>query len=157
MVASLLEEGADERRQDAANETQQEFCFGLPGAIAPAGEFDPAGLLRDRSKAEVYRWRESELTHGRVAMLASAGFLVRAPCSNPSPSPSPSPNASPSPSPKPKPNPSPTPSPSPSPSRDPNQVSLAPLGLVSLGELGAPGLLSLDAPPGLAAALAPPV
>jgi len=35
-------------------------------------------------------------------------------------------------------------------------VSLAPLGLVSLGELGAPGLLSLDAPPGLAAALAPP-
>ena len=56
MVASLLEEGADERRQDAANETQQEFCFGLPGAIAPAGEFDPAGLLRDRSKAEVYRW-----------------------------------------------------------------------------------------------------
>ena len=92
MVASLLEEGADERRQDAANETQQEFCFGLPGAIAPAGEFDPAGLLRDRSKAEVYRWRESELTHGRVAMLASAGFLVRAPCSNPSPSPSPSPS-----------------------------------------------------------------
>ena len=35
-------------------------------------------------------------------------------------------------------------------------VSLAPLGLVSLGELGAPGLLSPDAPPGLFAALAPP-
>ena len=78
MVASLPEEGAVEPPQEAASETQlQEFCFGLPGAIAPAGEFDPAGLLRDRSKAEVYRWRESELTHGRVAMLASAGFLVQ--------------------------------------------------------------------------------
>jgi hypothetical protein len=78
MVASLPEEDVDETPQEAADEAQlQEFCFGLPGAIVPAGEFDPAGLLRDRSKVEVYRWRESELTHGRVAMLASAGFLVQ--------------------------------------------------------------------------------
>ena len=79
MVASLPEEAPDETPEEAADETTQlqEFCFGLPGAIAPAGEFDPAGLLRDRPKAEVYRWRESELTHGRVAMLASAGFLVQ--------------------------------------------------------------------------------
>merc|ERR1711988_1136764 len=54
-----------------------EFCFGLPGAIAPAGEFDPANLLEGTSKAEVYRWREAELTHGRVGMLASLGFLVQ--------------------------------------------------------------------------------
>merc|ERR1719324_1644997 len=54
-----------------------EFCYGLPGAIAPAGEFDPANLLEGASKAEVYRWREAELTHGRVGMLASAGFLVQ--------------------------------------------------------------------------------
>ena len=26
---------------------------------------------------EVFRWREAELTHGRVAMLASLGFLVQ--------------------------------------------------------------------------------
>ena len=25
----------------------------------------------------MYRWREAELTHGRVGMLASAGFLVQ--------------------------------------------------------------------------------
>ena len=50
---------------------------GLPGAIAPAGEFDPAGFLEGASKEEVFRWREAELTHGRVAMLASAGFLVQ--------------------------------------------------------------------------------
>jgi len=54
-----------------------DFCYGLPGAIAPAGEFDPANLLDGASKETVYRWREAELTHGRVAMLASAGFLVQ--------------------------------------------------------------------------------
>merc|ERR1711939_364507 len=54
-----------------------EFCYGLPGAIAPAGEFDPANLLEGTSKEEVMRWREAELTHGRVGMLAAAGFLVQ--------------------------------------------------------------------------------
>merc|ERR1719420_1702163 len=60
-----------------ADDAKAEFCYGLPGAIAPAGEFDPANLLEGASKAEVYRWREAELTHGRVGMLASAGFLVQ--------------------------------------------------------------------------------
>ena len=46
-------------------------------AVAPAGEFDPANLLADKSKNEVYKYREAELTHGRVGMLASAGFLVQ--------------------------------------------------------------------------------
>ena len=54
-----------------------EFCYGLPGNIAPAGDFDPANLLEGASKSEVYRYREAELTHGRVGMLASAGFLVQ--------------------------------------------------------------------------------
>ena len=54
-----------------------DFAYGLPGSIAPAYEFDPANLLEGTSKEEVYRWREAELTHGRVGMLASAGFLVQ--------------------------------------------------------------------------------
>jgi len=54
-----------------------EFCYGLPGNIAPAGNFDPANLLADRTKGEVYRYREAEITHGRVGMLAAAGFLVQ--------------------------------------------------------------------------------
>merc|ERR1719231_972289 len=54
-----------------------DFCFGLPGNIAPAGDFDPSNFLEGKSKNEVYRFREAELTHGRVAMLASAGFLVQ--------------------------------------------------------------------------------
>merc|ERR1719421_2562382 len=60
-----------------AIKAQSEFAYGLPGSIAPAGEFDPAGFLEGASKSEVYRWREAELTHGRVGMLASAGFLVQ--------------------------------------------------------------------------------
>jgi len=55
----------------------KEFCYGLPGALAPAGNFDPANLLEGRSKEEVYRFREAELTHGRVGMLAALGFLVQ--------------------------------------------------------------------------------
>merc|ERR1719230_552675 len=54
-----------------------DFCYGLPGNIAPAGNFDPANLLEGTSKDEVMRWREAELTHGRVGMLAAAGFLVQ--------------------------------------------------------------------------------
>ncbi|KAL3912988.1 MAG: hypothetical protein SGPRY_008143, partial [Prymnesium sp.] len=30
-----------------------DFCYGLPGAIAPVGQFDPANLLADKSKGEV--------------------------------------------------------------------------------------------------------
>merc|ERR1719194_224067 len=58
-------------------EDEKAFAYGLPGNIAPAGNFDPANLLEGASKAEVYRWREAELTHGRVGMLASLGFLVQ--------------------------------------------------------------------------------
>merc|ERR1719409_2637092 len=61
----------------AAAAAKAEFCYGLPGNIAPAGEFDPANLLAGQSKAEVMRLREAEITHGRVGMLASAGFLVQ--------------------------------------------------------------------------------
>jgi len=54
-----------------------EFCYGLPGAIAPAGEFDPLGFSESVDQLEMNRLREAELVHGRVGMLASAGFLVQ--------------------------------------------------------------------------------
>ena len=57
--------------------SDSDFCYGLPGNIAPAGNFDPANLLEGTDKAEVMRWREAELAHGRVGMLAAAGFLVQ--------------------------------------------------------------------------------
>merc|ERR1719221_1712895 len=54
-----------------------EFCYGLPGVVSPTGEFDPANMLGGTPKEQVYRYREAELTHGRVGMLAAAGFLVQ--------------------------------------------------------------------------------
>jgi len=52
------------------------FCAGLPGALAPMGDFDPLGLAEGKSVTEIKRFREAEVTHGRVAMMATLGFLV---------------------------------------------------------------------------------
>jgi len=52
------------------------FCYGLPGSSAPMGEFDPLGFLQGKDEMTVRRYREAEVTHGRVSMLASLGFLV---------------------------------------------------------------------------------
>merc|ERR1719420_1515087 len=54
----------------------EKFCAGLPGAIAPLGEFDPLGFTKDLPVQEIKRFREAEVTHGRVAMLAVLGYLV---------------------------------------------------------------------------------
>lgn len=52
------------------------FCAGLPGALAPVGEFDPLNFLEDLPVQEIKRYREAEVTHGRVSMLATLGYLV---------------------------------------------------------------------------------
>jgi hypothetical protein len=48
----------------------------IPGVIEPTGLFDPLGFAEKADEATLKRYREAELTHGRVAMLASVGFLV---------------------------------------------------------------------------------
>lgn len=48
----------------------------IPGALAPVGIFDPAGFAAKADANTLKRYREAELTHGRVAMLAVLGFLV---------------------------------------------------------------------------------
>lgn len=60
------------------------FAGGLVGSTAPLGEFDPASLSSGvwalgsgDPDLEVKRFRESELTHGRVAMLATLGWLFQ--------------------------------------------------------------------------------
>jgi hypothetical protein len=52
------------------------FCAGLPGAVAPLGDFDPLGFTKDLTVQQIKKYRESEVTHGRVGMLAVLGFLV---------------------------------------------------------------------------------
>lgn len=48
----------------------------IPGALDPVGLFDPLGLAEKADEATLKRYREAELTHGRVSMLAVVGFLV---------------------------------------------------------------------------------
>ena len=50
---------------------------GMIGAVAPFEDgLDPLGFSKNASEMDLKRYREAELTHGRVAMLASLGFLV---------------------------------------------------------------------------------
>jgi Chlorophyll A-B binding protein len=44
--------------------------------LAPVGFWDPLGFAGKADEATMKRYREAELTHGRVAMLATVGFLV---------------------------------------------------------------------------------
>jgi len=53
-----------------------EYAQDLPGITAPLGFWDPASFCANTSPDEVKRFREAELTHGRVAMLAAIGYLV---------------------------------------------------------------------------------
>ncbi|KAK9819365.1 hypothetical protein WJX81_003558 [Elliptochloris bilobata] len=55
-----------------------DYAKTLPGVSQPFPNiFDPANLLANATSIqEVRRWRESEITHGRVAMLAALGFVV---------------------------------------------------------------------------------
>ena len=48
----------------------------LPGVLLPLGFFDPLGFTNGASIDTVKRYREAELIHGRVSMLAVVGFLV---------------------------------------------------------------------------------
>jgi hypothetical protein len=51
-------------------------CYGLPGAVSPLGFFDPLGFTKDMELNEVKRFREAEIMHGRVAMMATVGYLI---------------------------------------------------------------------------------
>ena len=53
------------------------FAYGLPGTLDPVPDFDPAGLSADVSLDDIKLWREAEVTHGRIAMLAVVGFLTQ--------------------------------------------------------------------------------
>merc|ERR1712194_279057 len=48
----------------------------LVGALDPVGFFDPLGFAAKADDNTIKRYREAELTHGRVAMLAVIGFFV---------------------------------------------------------------------------------
>ncbi|CAM9939595.1 unnamed protein product [Ectocarpus sp. 12 AP-2014] len=57
-----------------------DYAASLPGApfgMAAEGKyFDPAGLATNQDPETIKKWREAELKHGRVSMLAAVGILV---------------------------------------------------------------------------------
>ena len=48
------------------------------GAQAPLGFFDPLNFLKDGDQSKFDRYRYVELKHGRICMLAMAGYLTTA-------------------------------------------------------------------------------
>jgi len=46
------------------------------GALPPVGFWDPLALSKKKTPEEFARFREAELKHGRVAMLAVIGYVV---------------------------------------------------------------------------------
>merc|ERR1711939_707740 len=46
----------------------------MPGISGPLGFFDPMGFSKDASEGKIKFYREVELKHARVAMLAALGF-----------------------------------------------------------------------------------
>ena len=48
----------------------------LPGVLPPVGFFDPLGFAEGKDADTLKKYREAELQHGRVAMLAVVGMLV---------------------------------------------------------------------------------
>merc|ERR1712193_344693 len=53
-----------------------EKAKGMAGVTAPLGLFDPLGFTTSSSEGKLAFYREVEIKHSRVAMLASLGFLV---------------------------------------------------------------------------------
>merc|ERR1712230_147080 len=55
-----------------------EYAKSLPGVTGPLGFFDPLGFCSadDITEGKIKFYREVELKHGRVGMLAALGFLV---------------------------------------------------------------------------------
>jgi len=49
---------------------------GMAGSCPPLGYFDPLGFSKDASPETMKKYREAELKHGRVAMLACAGMIT---------------------------------------------------------------------------------
>jgi light-harvesting complex I chlorophyll a/b binding protein 4 len=76
MLAVGGQEAAAESPAPAFNGV--EYAKSLPGVTGPLGFFDPLGFCsaEDITEGKIKFYREVELKHGRVGMLAALGFLV---------------------------------------------------------------------------------
>jgi len=78
MMASTLK-NADGKTKAAVAGMENavvEKAKAMAGVTAPFGFFDPLGFATSITEGKLLFYREVEIKHGRVAMLASLGFLV---------------------------------------------------------------------------------
>ena len=64
------------RASDAQPDLPPPGVTQMAGATAPLGFWDPLGLSEGLDEGRALFYREAELKHGRVAMLASVGFII---------------------------------------------------------------------------------
>merc|ERR1711933_296009 len=69
------EEEVLNKTEEAKAKSPNDILKGV-GATAPFGFWDPAGFATDLPEGRLLFYREVELKHGRVCMLASLGILV---------------------------------------------------------------------------------
>jgi len=62
--------------QNVAPRCTSQMKVDMPGVCAPLGYFDPFGFSKDASPETMKKFREAELKHGRVAMLACFGMIT---------------------------------------------------------------------------------
>jgi hypothetical protein len=78
IIASLVASAvAFAPAKQAATSTTLKAFEGELGAQAPLGFFDPLGLVEDGDQEKFDRLRYVEIKHGRISMLAVAGYLVQ--------------------------------------------------------------------------------
>jgi hypothetical protein len=78
IIASLVASAvAFAPAKQAATSTTLKAFEGELGAQDPIGFFDPLGLVEDGDQEKFDRLRYVEIKHGRISMLAVAGYLVQ--------------------------------------------------------------------------------
>lgn len=53
-----------------------DYLATLPGVLPDGKVFDPLCLADGAAPGDIKKWREAEIKHGRVSMLAAVGVIV---------------------------------------------------------------------------------
>merc|ERR1719407_414519 len=77
-LAAFAVGGQEAAAEEAVPFSGETYAKELPGVTDPLGFFDPAGFCSADgiTEGKIKFYREVELKHGRVGMLAALGFLV---------------------------------------------------------------------------------